>query len=112
MTKEKLAEICFHCGDLDETSGKWRQIFYNLEELKDKKYIVIAPVWSAEMGYEVKGENDLDVAKEAILEFEKAKDEEEDEDESIEVFDVTENKFLNYDIKLEKSVSVKWNGFV
>jgi hypothetical protein len=112
MTKEKLAEICFHFGDLDETSGKWRQIFYNLEELKDKKYIVIAPVWSAEMGYEVKGENDLDVAKEVILEFEKARDEEEDEDESVEVFDVTENKFLNYDIKLEKSVSVKWNGFV
>ena len=108
MTKEKLAEICFNFGDLEETSGDWKQIFYNLEELKDKKYIVIAPVWSSEMGYEVKGENDLDVVKEAIMIFEKAKDE--DEEEGVEVFDVTENKFLHYDIKVDKSIRILWKG--
>jgi len=108
MTKEKLADICFNFGDLDETEGDWKQFSYSLDDLKDKKYIVIAPVDSSKVGYEIQGENDLKIVEALVQAFETYKDEE--EEEGIEVFDVTENKFLHYDIKVDKSIRILWKG--
>lgn len=114
MTKEKLAEICFHCGvscseDLDRVDGDWKQFSYSLDNLEDKKYIVISPLNSFKVEYEIKGENDLAIVEDVVKTFETNKDEDE---EWIEIFDVKENKFLNYDVKMEKTIGVKWTGYV
>jgi len=115
MTKEKLAEICFNFGvgsseDLDREEGEWKAFSYSLEDLKDKKYVIIAPINSSKVGYEIQGENDLKIVEHLIQAFETYKDEE--EEEGLEVFDVAENKFLNYDIKVDKSIRIRWNGYV
>ena len=111
MIKEKLADICFNFGDLDETEGDWKQFSYSLDDLKDKKYVVITTVDSSKVGYEIKGEDDLKTVEALILAFEMHKDEDDDE-EGIEVFDVVEDKFLNYDVKVEKSMKIEWKGLI
>jgi hypothetical protein len=112
MIKEKLTEICFNYGvgspeDLDRTEGDWVQFSYNLDNLKDKRYVVISPINSSKVEYEIRGENDLKDVENLIKIFETQYRDEEDE-EGVEVFDVLENKFLIYEINMEEIIRIEW----